>query len=599
MRDMTNRNLNLQGYIEQRARDVVFGLLCAVKLRYTPAQIQELIDVVNAVLDKRRLPETWDRLLHALERAARSGVVIDDGVLLQAFTEAGMGDHAPELLLQASQRAIAPTKDRLQSLALAYVEALRWKEARAFAHNLLEAIDSLDLEKASHLLVFESLRLQQQMEAGRTPQLLPETPAQLLANTGEETPWIWRGIVPARHVVLLAGREKGRGGKSTLLFGLISHILQGKPFLGRATTPQRILYISEETRDGIRGKLLAFGLADSPDLLLLTREAFPGGTHGALRRFQRDIEQLVERYQVSLVVVDTLQSFAGFRGEGENRTGDIQAELAPVMSLSARGVGVIVVHHHNKAHGEPRGGTALTGAVDVIVNIGRKGGEHTQNRRVLEWEGRYGVGAMEYEFDPETFTYVSFGTPEQAESDAVQRQILALLSAGEPLTQRQIQAQLNAPQQRVSDALHRLLNLGEIRRVGRGGKGDPYRYLLAADFTDFTDLKGSGDGKIESELNSGDFTADFTAVPVKSESVSGSEDFTADFTALLVKSGHSEFKCDFTVNRPLINGKTVKSESAPLPDDPERSGAFALEPVPRRASRRSAYNSSAQGVLFS
>lgn len=314
------------------------------------------------------------------------------------------------------------------------------------------------------------------LAAAPTRTLQPISAKQLLQQPAPEQPYLWSGILPQGAIALLAGREKGRGGKTTLAFGLIRAILRNEPFLRRETQRTRILYISEENSASLRNKLHALHI-DSDDLLILPREAFGANLAHALKRNQDALLQLCTAENIGLVVVDTFQAFGGLRGDAENQVGSVMDALAPVFGVNALGVTVLLIHHHAKATSEPRGSTALTAAVDVVINLTRQQGDNRDNARLLAWEGRWGLGELIYTYDAETAEFHAAGTPEEHELATLQLRVLELLqNATEPLTEKQIGEQLHAPRQRVNIALRQLLEANRITREGDGKRNAPFRY---------------------------------------------------------------------------------------------------------------------------
>ena len=314
------------------------------------------------------------------------------------------------------------------------------------------------------------------LAAAPTRTLQPISAKQLLQQPAPEQQYLWSGILPQGAIALLAGREKGRGGKTTLAFGLIRAILRNEPFLQRETQRARVLYISEENSASLRNKIHALHI-DSDDLLILPREAFGANLAHALKRNQDALLQLCTTENIGLVVVDTFQAFGGLRGDAENQVGSVMDALAPLFGVNARGVTVLLIHHHAKATSEPRGSTALTAAVDVVINLTRQQGDNRDNARLLAWEGRWGLGELIYTYDTDTAEFHAAGTPEEHELATLQQRVLELLqNATEPLTEKQISDQLQAPRQRVNIALHRLLEANRIQREGEGKRNAPYRY---------------------------------------------------------------------------------------------------------------------------
>jgi len=359
------------------------------------------------------------------------------------------------------------------------VQVLQLPEGVKDANELWQRVDA-DPERFKEALAQCALY---PLTAPSTRTLQPISAKQLLQQPAPAQPYLWDGIIPKGAIALLAGREKGRGGKTTLAFGLIRALLNHEAFLGRETQPMRVLYISEENSASLRNKLHALHI-DSDDLLILPREAFGATLAHALKRHQDELLQLCTTFEIGLVVVDTFQAFGGLRGDAENQVGSVMDALSPILGLNSHGITVLLIHHHAKATGEPRGSTALTAAVDVVINLTRQQGDNRDNARLLTWEGRWGIGELVYLYNPETADFTCTGTPEEHELATLQQRVLELLqNAPEPLTEKQISELLQAPRQRVNIALRRLLETQPIQREGEGKRNAPYRYsFLHSDY---------------------------------------------------------------------------------------------------------------------
>jgi hypothetical protein len=82
------------------------------------------------------------------------------------------------------------------------------------------------------------------------------------------------------------------------------------------------------------------------------------------------------RPEVGICVVDTWDKFVGLSSsKSETDTGTIVEMIEPLYELLGLGVCVVLITHQRKAEGDyglrVRGGTALTGSADVIVEVER------------------------------------------------------------------------------------------------------------------------------------------------------------------------------------------------------------------------------------
>jgi hypothetical protein len=216
---------------------------------------------------------------------------------------------------------------------------------------------------------------------------LPFAPiSSALAGTPERPDWVWDGYVAPRAVTLLAGRPKV--GKSTLLFAFAAAVTRGHLLLDSPTRSARILLLSEERGDTLREKRERWGLND--DVHLLMRHQAPGS------KWPEIVEQAVahcSEHHLDVLAVDTWDKWAGLGGDSENSSGAVLEALKPLADAAGGGLAVIISAHERKSYGEygeaVRGSNALTGAVDVIVEIERAKLAEGGTARVLRTVSRF------------------------------------------------------------------------------------------------------------------------------------------------------------------------------------------------------------------
>ena len=93
------------------------------------------------------------------------------------------------------------------------------------------------------------------------------TAAEIRASTPERTDWLVERYVPARGVVLIAGRPKV--GKSLLALALAEAITGHAPsFIGSTVKHGPVVYLAEENASTLRWKL-----PETDQLVILTRDA--------------------------------------------------------------------------------------------------------------------------------------------------------------------------------------------------------------------------------------------------------------------------------------------------------------------------------------
>ena len=256
----------------------------------------------------------------------------------------------------------------------------------------LEGNDARDHLRAGHtvaeLVKVSSVSLSEKdaTEENKSPVGLPfKTLGEALADTPEQIEWIWHGCIAAGTKTLFASKPKL--GKSTTTFGLLRELTAGSEFLGLTVAPTSVLLLSEEPASALREKAVRFGLdvssvasgparqteeTSGPSVHLLRRSQALGVTWAEV--VDQAVTYAVEN-GIGVLVIDTLDKWAGFRGDDENKTGALLEVMEPVERAVAAGLAVLIITHHRKSGGEygegVRGGNALTGAVDVVLELER------------------------------------------------------------------------------------------------------------------------------------------------------------------------------------------------------------------------------------
>lgn len=285
-------------------------------------------------------------------------------------------------------------------------------------------------------------------------------------------------------VTLLAGRPKV--GKSTLAFALAS----GEPFVGLATTSGGVLLLTEERRDTIAEKARALGLirfrhGGSPIggnafHVLMRHDA--GSV--AWAEIVRQAMAYCAQQKLAVLVVDTFDRWSGLRGDSENAAGAVNEALEPLHFAAAGGLAVLLLSHRRKSSGEfgeaVRGSSALTGGVDVVVELERPSRtlQLGSQARVLKAVSRFSSTPEELYVELEEHGFAAIENPEQVKTDAERSRILrALEERGKPVTSEQLGDDLEVPKATVRRLLKQLLEKQLVTRSGAGKKNDPYLWV--------------------------------------------------------------------------------------------------------------------------
>ena len=150
---------------------------------------------------------------------------------------------------------------------------------------------------------------------------------EFLTESPSSYDWVVEGLVGKGAISKLAGQAK-YSGKTTLLSHMASNVLEGTPFLGRATTQSKILYLTEQGRN-FREALANAGLDDLSvqgfHIVPIDR-VFDLGWETLIHKVDRYCEQK----GIGFLVVDTLIEFSDNEGDDENSAGKAKATLKPL-----------------------------------------------------------------------------------------------------------------------------------------------------------------------------------------------------------------------------------------------------------------------------
>jgi DNA-binding transcriptional ArsR family regulator len=317
---------------------------------------------------------------------------------------------------------------------------------------------------------------------------LPFAPiTEALADVPIDPEWTWEGFVLAGALTLLAGRPKV--GKSTAGFGLMGCLSRGERFLGREALQTGVLLLSEERQQTLAEKMDRFGLDGRVDLLMRHQAAgvdWPEIVAQAVARCQeRDL---------GVLLVDGFDKWTGLRAEQENAAGPVLEAVEPLTLAAAGGLAVIIIAHQRKSGGEfgeaVRGSNALTGAVDVVLELERPSPnlEATAETRILRAVSRFAATPDEltlrlvddhYEVDEAPLTKARIKRA---------RLLEALEKIGQA-TADELAEETAIPKSTISRYLKKLEREGEVEPDGaRGVKGEAVRWRARSPISTTTDF---------------------------------------------------------------------------------------------------------------
>lgn len=209
--------------------------------------------------------------------------------------------------------------------------------------------------------------------------LIPQglTSAQLtqhLERSGAE--WMIEGLMAKGEICVLSARPKTA--KSLIALNVAACVAEGKPFIDFPTKQGKVFFLPFERMELTLQRIHNLGIQDNPNLCLWDI------THSPMPRIDRleILERFIKKWGISLVVIDTLSHF--LRPALERERGNLNAYdlvyglFERIKDVAERsGCCFLFVHHDRKGDTDDErgvlGSTAITGAVDVILQLKSEG----------------------------------------------------------------------------------------------------------------------------------------------------------------------------------------------------------------------------------
>ena len=306
------------------------------------------------------------------------------------------------------------------------------------------------------------------------------TAAEIEVETPAEVDWVARPWVAAGASTELDGKVK-LAGKTTFTLHLVRAVVNGAPFMGQSTRKTAVVYLTEQNATSFREATKSAGLLGREDFVVLYFKDIGGFRWSSVARAA--VEEC-KRRDAKLLVVDTLTQFAGIAGDGENNAGDALAAMRPLQQAAAEGISALITRHERKSGGtvgdSGRGSSAYGGAVDTVLSLRRPEGNQKRNVRLLQALSRFDETPTDQLIELTDDGYRSLGEPGDVAIETERLNIIAALPNGKR-NALDIEALCDATDMsraQLRRRLDELLNDGEIRKTGKGRKGDAFRYFL-------------------------------------------------------------------------------------------------------------------------
>lgn len=254
-----------------------------------------------------------------------------------------------------------------------------------------------------------------------------------------------------------------------LLHGIHASRLQ-KHFLGSATKPMRVVYVSEQSRAslGMQAREVGFtGQEPIEELRWITREDWSRYVYtDFLMKLEKEI---LEAGSYNCLVIDTLHTVARMEDEKDasevNKLGNLTIDVATRNKLA-----LALGRHDRKSGGDVgisgRSSIQLSGLVDVILHLVRVPNQAT--RRKLELLGRVPNLPTEQIIDLVNGAYVNWGEPETVTDKRAQ--VAKWLEEDPDLTGEQIVALFASQVPPVEVSLSSANRYKAAKQKGKKGK---------------------------------------------------------------------------------------------------------------------------------
>jgi predicted ATP-dependent serine protease len=260
-------------------------------------------------------------------------------------------------------------------------------------------------------------------------------------------------------------------GKTTLLFALISSLQDGTPFLGLPTTETGVLLLTEERRGTLVSKVERWNLNGSVHHLR-RQQALDAPWSSVIHQ----ATVCCHRYGLGVLIIDTFSEWA--RIVNENDAGEVLAAVDALQVAAGSGLAVIVASHQRKAPGRfgeaVRGSNALTGAVDVVIELERSLSFRESNVRVLRAVSRFEDTPDDLVVALTDEGYEVRGDSETAKAEEEAESILSALDGLGSATTDDLAETSELHPSKVRRHASKLFEAERIGRTGSGKRNDPF-----------------------------------------------------------------------------------------------------------------------------
>ncbi len=186
-----------------------------------------------------------------------------------------------------------------------------------------------------------------------------------------------------------------------------------------------------------------------------------------------------------VIVVDTLDQFAGIVGDEENSAGAARNAMRPLQEATAvDDLGIKVLRHERKSGGDvgdsARGSSAFGGAADILLRLKRAEGNTRPTVRVIDSLSRFDETPDSLVIELTDDVYTAHGDVQAVATHEASVAIFAAAPTSEDaaLTEDELLDVADDAVTRSTGrrAINAHLDAGRLLRTGEGKRGDPYRF---------------------------------------------------------------------------------------------------------------------------
>jgi hypothetical protein len=328
-------------------------------------------------------------------------------------------DVSPRLMAECSEDIVNPPKTKAE-----YEERLRRRAAdreqsRATARLRAEEYAKSQQAWRDNLLTIAAAAREAGIGYGDEddegdPQF-GRTAAEVVASTPDEPDWLIPGLLARGWALELHAREKT--GKGQFLTNLLGALENQRPTLfgPAAAEPVTALIYTEEPEDTLSQKLY--------DALVRRALIVEHWELARLGEWEDRWPALLDRAVGDGHGVLFIDNVSRATGTEEEAGTELARKVEPLLTAARKqGIAVIIDRHQRKSGGKPedlaRGGTALDGAVEVVVAMQRYGSWEDRRRRLFA-HGRHHLTRWErlVELSEDRTEYIDAGDVGAAATD--------------------------------------------------------------------------------------------------------------------------------------------------------------------------------------